>query len=85
MVPLRIDIANVAPDSVARLKAEYSAPRQFDGGCNVIDAARTKVGGEKGIVAQDIKSGHGETGRRVARFDMRRDVAQALTPPHRPT
>ena len=55
-VPLRIDIANVAPDSVARFKAECSAPRQFDGGCDAIVRGQvTKVGGEKGIAAREIQ------------------------------
>jgi hypothetical protein len=56
MVPLRIDIANVAPDSIARLKAECSAPRQFDGGCNaVVRGQVTTVGGGKGIMAREIQ------------------------------
>jgi hypothetical protein len=56
MVPLRIDIANVAPDSVARLKAECSAPRQFDGGCDaVVRGQVTTIGGRKGIVAREIQ------------------------------
>ncbi len=56
MAPLRIDIANVAPDSVARFKAECSTPRQFDGGCEaVIRGQVTTEGGRKGIAAREIQ------------------------------
>ncbi len=56
MVPLRIDVTNVAPDSASRLKAECSAPRQFDGGCNALVRGRVgAVGDRKGIVAREIQ------------------------------
>jgi hypothetical protein len=58
MVPLRIDIANVAPDSVARFKAECSAPRQFEGGCDaVVRGQVTTVRGGKGILARELHIG----------------------------
>jgi hypothetical protein len=56
MVPLRIDVANVSPDSVSRLKAECSAPRQFDGGCNAVVRGQVgMVGNRKGIMAREIE------------------------------
>jgi hypothetical protein len=58
MVPLRIHIADVASDSVARLKAECSAPRQFAGGCDaVVRGQVTAVGGQKGIAAREVEIG----------------------------
>jgi len=55
MVPIRIDIANVAADSLGRLQAECSAQRQFDGGCNAIVRGQTaKVDNRTGIVAREI-------------------------------
>jgi hypothetical protein len=55
MVPLRIDIANVAADSVGRLQAECSAQRQFDGGCNAIVRGQTaRLDNRTGIVAREI-------------------------------
>jgi hypothetical protein len=56
MVPLRIDTANLASDNVGRLKAECSAPRQFDGGCDVIVRGQVKrVGSERSVVAREIQ------------------------------
>ena len=56
MVPLRIDIANVPSDLAGRLKAECSAPRQFDGGCDVVVRGQVaKVAGESGSVAREIQ------------------------------
>ena len=56
MVPTRIDVTKVSPESVSRLKAECSAQRQFDGGCNAIVRGQVgMIGDEKGIIATDIQ------------------------------
>jgi len=56
MVPLRIDVTNVAPDTISQLKTECSAPRQFDGGCNAIVRGQTAtMSKRRGIVAHEIR------------------------------
>jgi hypothetical protein len=56
MVPTRIDVTNVAPVSVGRLKAECSALNQFVDGCNAIVRGQIgMVGKEKGIIAREIE------------------------------
>ncbi|MGH6769462.1 MAG: hypothetical protein ACRECO_10640 [Xanthobacteraceae bacterium] len=56
MVPTRVDVTNVAPASIGRLKAACSALNQFHGGCNTIVRGRIgMVGKEKGIIAREIE------------------------------
>ncbi len=56
MVPTRIDVTNVAADSVGRLKAGCSALTQFEGGCNAIVRGQIgMVGNQKGIIAREIE------------------------------
>ena len=56
MPALRIDVANVSPEALGRLKTDCSTKNQFSGGCRATIRGQTqRVGDGRGIMAWDIR------------------------------
>jgi hypothetical protein len=55
-VPIRVDVANVDPEKMRRLKSTCGSPDQFSGGCWVTIRGQTGILGDRqGILARDIQ------------------------------
>jgi len=55
-VPIRIDVANVDPENIRRMKSECGSPDQFRGGCRVAVRGQTgTVGDRQGILATEVQ------------------------------
>lgn len=56
-VPIRVDVANVDPENIRRLKSECGSPDQFSGGCRVRIRGQTGMLGDhrQGILARDVE------------------------------
>jgi hypothetical protein len=55
-VPIRVDVANVDPGNIGRLKSECGSKDQFSGGCWVTIRGQTgMLGDRQGIFARDVR------------------------------
>ena len=55
-VPIRIDVANVDPENIRRMKAECGSPDQFRGGCRVAHIASEEMSvGRKDRGGKDVR------------------------------
>jgi hypothetical protein len=55
-VPIRVDIANIDPETIRQLKSTCGSPDQFSGGCWVAIRGQTgSINDRKGILASDIR------------------------------
>ncbi len=56
--PIPVDVANLSPEAIARLKASCSAPNQFSGGCQSTIRGQTAIiGARQGVIAREIQQG----------------------------